>query len=190
MTRKQKLNTDEVSNRWVIPGSRQNFETEPNNVHGNSVVYRPPVVYELYQVYITGGVYNRLYTPPALVRRTHLGWRCIQAPIYTTGACSPHTPRVVQKIAGGCRHGLGISWKLSWSRNGPVFQELWAPLKHFGICRPVVYMATHPCIHHRWCVQSPTCTTGARSPHTLRADQKTSGVCRQGLRLSWKLSWR
>ena len=25
-------------------------------------------------VYTLGGVYKRLYTPPALVRRTHLGW--------------------------------------------------------------------------------------------------------------------
>ena len=34
------------------------------------VLYTPPVVYLLY---INGDVYKRLFTPPALVRRTHLG---------------------------------------------------------------------------------------------------------------------
>ena len=138
--------------------------------------------------YTTGGVYKRLYTPPALVRRTHLGrsrkrleylgmgwgyhgnyhgaetvqssksygplqnivryvdrWGIsphisdthhrwyLQALIYTTGARSPHTPPAYQKTAGICRHGLGVSWKLSWSRNGPVIQELWAPLEYLSL---------------------------------------------------------
>ena len=109
--------------------------------------------------------------------------------MYTTGARSPHTPRADQITAGVCRHGLGLSWKLLWSRNGPVFQELWAPLKYCAICRPVVHIATYPYIHHRWCMQALIYTTGTRSSHAPRADQQTAGVCRHWLGLSWTLSW-
>ena len=113
----------------------------------------------------------------------------MQALIYTTGARSSHTPRAIQKTARVSRHGLGLSCELSRSRNGPVFQELWAPLTYCAICRSVVYIATSPYTHHRWCIQALIYTTGARSPHTPRAVQKTSGVSRHGLGLSWKLSW-
>ena len=37
----------------------------------------------------------------------------------------------------------GLSWKLSWSRYGPVFQELWAPPNYCAICRPAMYMLLH-----------------------------------------------
>ena len=63
--------------------------------------------------------------------------------LYTTGARLPHTPRPIQKTPGERRHGLGLSWKLSWNRNGPVFQEVWALSKYCAICRPVVYIATY-----------------------------------------------
>ena len=65
-----------------------------------------------YQVYA--------YTTGWCIYYVHHRW-CIQALIYTTaGICPPHTPRTVQKTNAVCRHGVGQSWKLSRSRNGPL----------------------------------------------------------------------
>ena len=55
--------------------------------------------------------------------------------------------------------------------------------------RPVVSIDTCPYIHHRWCIQALVHTTGARSPHTPRTDQKTGRVFRHGLGLTRELSW-
>ena len=117
----------------------------------------------------------------------HYRW-CAYALIYTTGGRSSHTPRAVQKTAGVCRHGLRLLLKLSWKRNGPLFQELMAPRNLYAICKPVVYIATYPDIHHRWCKQALKYTTGPRSPHSRQVEQRTVGVCRHGLGLSWKIS--
>ena len=43
---------------------------------------------------------------------------------YTTDVLSPHGPRTGQDLTGARGHGLGRSWKLSWSANGPVGQEI------------------------------------------------------------------
>ena len=69
------------------------------------------------------GVCLRLNTPPPLV---------------------PHAPRTGKVRASVCWHGLGLSWKLSWSPNGPALQEIRACLLHrpvHGSLLRVVYLS-------------------------------------------------
>ena len=50
--------------------------------------------------------------------------------VYTTADCLPHASRPGKVGAGVCGHGLGFSWKLSWSPNRPVLQTIPACLVH------------------------------------------------------------
>ena len=106
---------------------------------------------------------------------THHRWR-IQALIYITDDRSLHTPRAVRNTSGVCRHGLGLSWNLSWSRNRPVFRELWTPPNYCAMRGSVIYMATYPCIHHLWRTEELLYVTAARSSHTSRAVRKIAEV--------------
>ena len=53
---------------------------------------------------------------------------------YTTAVRSPHGPRTGQYLTGARGHGLGLSWKLSRTANGPVGQEIDAHL-FFAQCK-------------------------------------------------------
>ena len=73
-------------------------------------------------VYYRGGVFKLRYRSG-----------CVSRVVYTTAACLPHAPCPGKVGAGVCWHGLGLSWKVSWSTDGPVLQEIRVCLVH----RPV-----------------------------------------------------
>ena len=52
-----------------------------------------------------------------------------------TAARSPHVPRTGKVRAGARVHGLGLSWKLSWSPNELVLQEIRAHRLFAHVCR-------------------------------------------------------
>ena len=83
---------------------------------------------------IAAVVYLILYKPPD----------CVPKLTYITNSCLPQEPRQGKVGAGVCWHGLGLSWKLSWSPNGPVLQEIRACLEN----RPV-YGSLLSEVHHR-----------------------------------------